>query len=89
MSLLALSEDIAAILILSLIFYYWHNVLEVVVSDLRTFRVTASAEGCLHGIFQREIILNVLVISSASIEYLCHESVPIIHALLFQCGDGR
>ena len=43
-SLLALSvsyaiqtEDIAAILILSLIFYYWHNV----------FRVTASAEGCL------------------------------------------
>ena len=41
------TEDIAAILILSLIFYYWHNILGAVVSHLWTFRVTASAEGCL------------------------------------------
>ena len=34
-------------LILSLIFFYWHNVLEAVVSDLWTFRVTALAEGFL------------------------------------------
>ena len=33
--------------VFSLIFYYWHNVLEAVVSDLCTFGVTASAEGCL------------------------------------------
>ena len=31
------TESIAAIMILSLIFYYWHNVLEAVVSDLLTF----------------------------------------------------
>ena len=37
----------AAILILSLILYYWHNVLEAVLSDLSIFRITASAEGCL------------------------------------------
>ena len=34
-------------MILSLIFYYWHNVLEAVLSDVWTFLVTASAEGCL------------------------------------------
>ena len=28
-------------------FYYWNNVLEAVVSDLWTFCITASAEGCL------------------------------------------
>ena len=38
---------IAAILISSLIFYYWNNVLEAVMSDLLTFWVTLSAEGCL------------------------------------------
>ena len=31
------TKAIAAILILSLIFYYWHNVLEAVMSDLWTF----------------------------------------------------
>ena len=41
------AEDMAAILILSLILYYWHNVLEAVLSDLSIFRITASAEGCL------------------------------------------
>ena len=41
------TEDIAAILILSLIFYYWHNVMEADVSDLWIFRVIASADGCL------------------------------------------
>ena len=40
------TEDIGAILNLSLI-YYRHNILEAVVSDLWTFRVTASAEWCL------------------------------------------
>ena len=38
------TEAIAAILILLFIFDYWHLVLEAVVSDLWTFRVTASAE---------------------------------------------
>ena len=38
------TEAVAAILILSLIFYYWHNVLQAVVSDFWTFGVTASAE---------------------------------------------
>ena len=32
--------------LLSLIFYYWHNILKAVVSDLCTLRVAASAEGC-------------------------------------------
>ena len=41
------TEAIAAILILSLIFDYWHNELKAVVSDLWILRVTASAEGCL------------------------------------------
>ena len=41
------THDIAAIFILSSIFYYWHNILEAVVSILWAFRVTASAEGCL------------------------------------------
>ena len=41
------TEAIAAILILSLIFDYWHNVLGAVLSDSWTFEVTASTEGCL------------------------------------------
>ena len=45
---------------------YRRNVLEAVVSDLWTFRVTASAEECLSactGFFQFEIVKNVLVSS--------------------------
>ena len=41
------TEAITAILILSLILDYWLNVLKTVVSDLWTFRITASVEVCL------------------------------------------
>ena len=45
-------EAIAVILILSLIFYYWHTVLEAVVSDSSDFHcISRVVFECLHGIF--------------------------------------
>ena len=70
-------EAIAAILILSLIFYYWHNVLEAVVSDSLTFLVSASAEGCFsaltvlfHNLCPIAIVTSAILTKIA----LCHYS---------------
>ena len=49
-----LQRTVAAILILSLIFYYWHNVLEAVLISRGVFE-------CLHVIFHVELIFFVLV----------------------------
>ena len=56
----------AAILILSIIFDYWHNVLEAVVSDLWTFWVTGSDEGYLsaYTVFFYQIVPLIIVYES-------------------------